>query len=213
MESHLSCVDVQERSLCFNILPEELIYIICTYLGLRCENIIYELNVIYDIYKKFIKDVCDGYTYPLEIFKKYEKNNVELHLHSSTRAIFFRYESDIDRDYEMTHYVNTGINDIKIFHISHNTVDIPLRFIKNMEDAKYIFYIEYLYNCTCIDISIIYYNLNNKYKYINYNYNTNITIIKTESEKWKVLWDSLSDYHKGSILLFNGYKNKYKNSY
>ena len=171
----------------FDYLPQELLYIISSYMGLKYLKIYNSsylnesLNKVYQIY---LQDVKNG---RLESFKKINKDNLQLFDHSQKEFICY---SMINKKVEQPLRIP-----ISLKHIMSDE-------LKKFEDLNKIIYLNYcesIWDSRSKKYKLIY-MLKDEYVFYQ-SIDGLITIIHTK--EWNPIWDILFPEDRNTVILFN----------
>ena len=197
----------------FDWLPDELLYVICTFLG-PDYNSLYKYkyyigsdNTYYKkldkAYKNFIDDVTSGITFAFKLFHQRDLR-------------FYRSVGSYNlRDYiELSMKKNNNILTGEIIEyydrlFSEQMDDIPLEIIKEIKDLKFVIYADYTYyyipGVNAEQMIVVYINTRDEYVLWEHDGESSEKEIYTNIN-WKMIWTRLVKRHQDNILEINGYK-------
>ena len=196
----------------FNFLPDEIIYIICTYIKSdyhvdRRSHLAQDSDGINDkldrIYSKYIDDIKNGY---IENFQRIKPGDITLYpsvekINNIVWISFYMIEEFFD--YKM--FKNTFHQEISDFGRWYKTI------VKETKDIKYIIYAYYSYGdmrgVDTENMLLVYINNKNEYVYDHYYAELGDEDGRLVSKSWKLIWNKLWDFHKTKLLQFNEYSN------
>ena len=206
METYLG-TSLSQGELYLGKLPEELIYIVCTYL--KTDSALYDLGGRNkDVYTLYLNNINKGYINPFDGNIPYEirlysdsSGTVSTHPSNSPSSRILKYLTLI---YELLSHT-TNSESIKIHVKTEKNQEFKMNEDYEYSSIKKILY----FQDSIVSNTIIFINKKNNYIfvhriiYIDTKMGEKINIFS--SHGWQFIWDKLPDYVRNELLVQNGY--------